>query len=355
LEVIVALRIGLFEAVHLGVPAPVATDAAVHLCRRLGKSSAAGMVNAVLRRAPGRWQHVMTSEDAGERWSHPEWLANKWQEDHGEQGALSAMESDQTEATLWAWFVDSETRNRLEQEGLNLEQHPWCPDCWSAPGNSRRLIVEIENGRAYAQDPSSQLVAIVGKHFVKDGGRVVDLCAAPGGKAALLLTGANAATAWAFDLQLKRVRLARRPLTLVPNAIRLGVADAGRPPLRKQSWDFVLLDAPCSGTGTLRRHPEIRWRLDRDELSQLAKEQIRMLRSGLELLGKEGVLLYSTCSIEPEENEGVVEDVLKQVEVVDLSSALPHGVPAQTTRTGGIRLLPNQQGDGFTIHAMRVS
>jgi len=115
----------------------------------------------------------------------------------------------------------------------------------------------------------------------------------------------------------------------------------------------VLLDAPCTGTGTFRRHPELKWKLQPSSVSEMAELQRGLLRPALDLVAPGGVLLYATCSVEPEENEGVVAEPARGFEAVDVSTAIPEGVPWRPTAARGARILPNPDGDGFTMHAVR--
>jgi 16S rRNA (cytosine967-C5)-methyltransferase len=131
------------------------------------------------------------------------------------------------------------------------------------------------------------------------------------------------------------------------------VADAHLPPLSHRAWDLVLVDAPCSGTGTFRRHPELKWRLEPDSVDERGVLQSRILRRALELVAPGGVLLYATCSIEAEENEILFDSPMEGFETVEVDGVLPDGVPWIPTSAGGIRILPNPDGDGFTMHAVR--
>jgi 16S rRNA (cytosine967-C5)-methyltransferase len=344
----------LFDAVHLGVPAAVATDGAVHLTRRLARSSTAGLVNAVLRRAVPAWSEAMKRAPANVRWSHPDWLIERWEAQFGAAAVARVMAANQEPAPVWVWFVDDRSRTRLESGGVVLDSHPWCPGAWCSPGHARELLAAVENGDAYAQDPSSQLVAHLVQRVSAAGDRLVDLCAAPGGKAALAIKLGEFSDAVAIDLRLQRVRL------MVPLLARVGdctmaAADSTRPPHLDRSFDVVLLDAPCSGTGTLRRHPELRWRLRPGSIAEMATLQRRLLAAGLNLVAGGGVLLYATCSVEPEENERLFDPMPRGFSIVDLGSLLPSGVPWISTDAGGIRILPHVDGDGFTMHAVRRS
>jgi len=363
-EVRAVLRLGLYEAVYLGVPIPVATDAAVRLTGSLGKGSARGLVNAVLRRATAGYGAELEGAPEHVRWCHPRWLVRRWKAAFGDRAADEAFASDQEPAPLWAWLAGSDTRAALEADGVVLEVHPWCPGAWRAPADPAALARAVARGDAYAQDPASQLVAHVAARLW-DGlapgtpRLCADLCAAPGGKAALLGRLRPGLELICLDLQLTRARLVRRLGSRLAGqpGLPVVVADAGAPPLQPSGLGLVLLDAPCSGSGTLRRHPELRWRLSVAELERLATAQMRLVAAALELLAPGGVLLYSTCSVEPEENERLLGEPLdaeiSRFERCELASLLPASSGAIPTSSGGARLLPSTLNDGFTMHAVR--
>lgn len=345
-EVRTALRLGVFEGSVLGVPAAVATDAMVRLVRALRKSSAAGMVNAVLRRtlaaAPG-------DEPPDLRWSHPEWIWRRWSGIFGAERTEAAMAAAQQPAAPWVWFMDDETRTVVGTDGAVLEPHPWCPAAWTAEKGRPALMAKVAEGRAVVQDPSSQLAARLAVGLSGGRSRAVDLCAAPGGKTALLHVFGEWDQLVAGDLSAAKCRrLAGRV-----HDISVVAADAALPPVEPKAWDLVLLDAPCSGTGTFRRHPELKWRLTPEAVISSAALQRSMLEAALDLLAPHGVLVYSTCSVEPEENEAHFETTSGGFELVDLEPHLPEAVPWLATPAGGIRILPHDFGDGFTFHALR--
>jgi 16S rRNA (cytosine967-C5)-methyltransferase len=346
-EVRAALRVGLHDAVQLGVPAAVATDGAVHLVRRLGKGSAAGMVNAVLRRAAASWSDRLPDATPDVRLSHPEWLYRRWRAGFGPATAERMMAAAQQPAPVWVWFFEPDDGG----DRPGVRPHPWCPGAWRAVDDEGGVIAEVEAGAAYVQDPSSQVVAHAA-HRMAPSGSFVDLCAAPGGKTALLLRLGDRRQALALDLTLQRVRL-MRPLVERALGCWLVAADAARTPLRASEFDLVLLDAPCTGTGTLRRHPELRWRLTPEAIVERAELQARLLAEAWRLVAPGGALLYATCSVEPEENEAHFRQVPAGFETADLSAVLPAGTPWRPTDAGGARILPHEDGDGFTLHALR--
>ncbi len=347
-----ALRLGLVEIVRLELPPGLATDGAVHLVKRLGLSSAAGVVNAVLRKAATSWRAQLAAAAVDVRLSHPWWVASRWAERFGRAAAEASMAAAQEPALTWVWFLDDGGRQAAVDGGLSLEPHPWCPGAWSAPGDAGRLVPYVIEGSAYAQDPSSQLVAHVARALAPRGSRALDLCAAPGGKAALLAALGGWSVVAAGDRALGRVRL-MAPLLRRVGGVVAAAADALAPPFALAAWDLVLLDAPCTGTGTFRRHPELKWRLRPGAPAELAAAQRRLLASVGGLVAPGGTLLYATCSVEEEENEGVVAETPPGFERLDIEGALPQGAPFLSTAAGGARILPNRDGDGFTMHALR--
>jgi 16S rRNA (cytosine967-C5)-methyltransferase len=353
-EVRAALRIGLAETMRLGLPPELATDGAVRLARRLGKASASGMVNAVLRKASAGWREVLSESAIDIQLSHPEWLCRRWIEHFGEAATEAAMAAAQEPAVTWAWFLEEDGHRHLIEDGVALRAHPWCPDSWSAPGDVGRLIQEVGSGTAYAQDPSSQMVAHVARSLANDGCRFLDLCAAPGGKTALLLHLGGWSAAAAADIRLNRARMMRSLLEHAGECLVIA-ADASAAPFAPGIWDLVLLDAPCTGTGTFRRHPELKWRLGPDSIDNLATKQKKLVDSGLSQVAPGGALLYTTCSVEPEENEDLLADLPDGFDIESIEPHLPNGVPWLPTPSGGIRILPNPNGDGFTLHAVRRS
>ena len=346
-ELRAVLRMGIFEVWRLGVPAPVATDSMIRLTRRLGKTSAAGMVNAVMRRAAAADDGNDASPDL--TWSHPEWLWCRWSDVFGAAPAEGAMAAAQEPAPPWVWFSSDDAKADVVETGAILERHPWCPGTWTATEGRSELMRAVHRGRAIVQDPSSQLVARLSVSVVDGGGTAVDLCAAPGGKSAMIeRLGRWRLFVVADRSPAKVVRLGRR-LGDVP----VLVTDALRPALAVGAWDLVLLDAPCSGTGTLRRHPELKWRLRPEAIVEAAANQRPMIEAALELLAPGGVLVYATCSVESEENEGHFDTVPAGYETVVMDELLPADLPWTETSAGGVRILPHEHGDGFTVHALR--
>ena len=307
-EVRIALRMGCYQLGFLSrIPAHAAVSESVELARRARKRSAAGMVNAVLRRVADE-----KAEAASPEKSHPEWLYQRWKEHFGEEGAgaLAAanLETPKTYLRLSAELGLEETVDRLRREGVETAatEIPGCRLVLAGRAAATRCVAE---GRVYMQDISSQMV--VPFLDLRPGLTFLDVCAAPGGKTRqaveLLSDGDGRAVAVACDLHLHRFRAMGRG---TGEGFDRVVLDARNRLPFGRLFDRVLVDAPCSGTGTLARNPEIKWRLKPDDLVDLQQKQRRILSNALDCTASGGVLVYSTCSVEPEENRQVVEGVL---------------------------------------------
>ena len=333
-EVLTILRMGAYQIRFLErVPKRAVVDDAVELTKAERKRSAAGLVNAVLRkcepprdRVLGRdFEHLSAENRESVRRAFPAWLLNRWEgittntfepaEVGAVQLAYASLATPRT--TLRAVDVGAnlhDVRRELESEGVATSS------CLYAEAHG--LTVEsgqVQNTRAYRegrvviQDEASQLVADLVSP--EPGQRVLDLCAAPGMKAGQLAQMLGSGMLVACDRSAARLRtLAELLPQWVPAAVRLSMVrlDAARELPFGAKFERILLDAPCSGTGTLARNPEIKWRLGLEDITRLAELQAMMLRNALPALANGGRLVYATCSLEPEENEGVVEKVLSE-------------------------------------------
>jgi 16S rRNA (cytosine967-C5)-methyltransferase len=321
-----AIRLGAFQLRYLDrIPAHAALSESVELVRSAGHGHASGMVNAILRKLtrtpPPRVPLVETTVALAQRLSHPHWLVTRWQKNYGRAATIAICDYDQTppeQGTLFAANDDATA---------------------TVPGmdDGSRLVAEL----AAAAHPAPQ--------------RIWDCCAAPGGKTLILAARHPKADILATDLSPRRLRsLADRLKPLAPN-VRTEVADAAHVPADKAAFDLILCDVPCSGTGTLGRNPELKLRLQPADLSRQAVRQREILLSALSCLAPGGRLLYSTCSLEPEENEQVITTVLAKapagIRAVALDETLASlNLPAgNLLREGNLRTLPGAsfQGDGF--------
>jgi len=322
LEVLTALRLALYQLRKLDrIPARAAIHESVELVKRARKRSAAPFVNAVLRKlAAAPLPHPSTSteesfaspESLARALAHPLWLVERWVRAYGLAAAHQICQYDQSVPATAIRLRDPAAENDLRAEGIDL-----------APGallaSARRVSTANISparaaGQAVIQDEASQLVAaLVGR-----GSRILDGCAAPGGKTLAMADSNPDATITAVELHPHRARLLQKLLRSAaaspaarPHNIQIITADLQTAPLHA-TFDRVLVDVPCSGTGTLARNPEIKWRLQPEDLEDLRARQLAILRSALTQVAPGGRLIYSTCSLEKAENENVVEEALKQ-------------------------------------------
>lgn len=339
------LRLGLYEALRLDTPVPIAVAEAVRVAKVVAPR-AAGLVNAVLRRAvEATWPEPDDERlPLALRTSHPEWLVARWRTLLGELLARVALAADQQPAPL-ALYAAAEEIEALRRAGCTIEPHPAVAGSWLVRAGAEHAVAAVRSGRAYAMDPTAVAVA---RLVPPAGGLIADLTAAPGGKSLVLRRERPAARHLALDRHPGRVALLRRNLGALGGIV---AGDAAAPPLRPASCAAVLLDAPCSGTGTLRRHPEIRWRLQATDLPGLAAVQRRLAAAAAALLAPGGVLIYATCSLEPEENAAVVEEL--GLELVPVAPLLPGGMARVELASGGVVIPPTADGDGFTVHELR--
>ena len=340
------LRAGAYEAQRMDTPAPVAVAEAVRVTRLLAPR-ATGLVNAVLRRvAAAPWPGDDPAATPGLRFSHPDWLVARWTTRLGD-GLLAALAADQQPAPLHLLRSAGDPA-ALAAAGVVLEPHPWSAEIAVVRAGAQAAVRALRSGDAYAMDASAALIATL---LPEVDGPIADLAAAPGGKSLVLAGGPHYAVHLAADRHLGRVAMMRRTFARLDRPPTCFAADAGASPLAPGSCAAVVLDAPCSGTGTLRRHPEIRWRLHPDDILQLQAVQRRLAAAAAALVAPGGFLLYSTCSIETEENDDVIASL--PLEPVPLTERLPGGVLHLALTSGGVLIPPTADGDGFTVHLLR--
>jgi 16S rRNA (cytosine967-C5)-methyltransferase len=345
----IALRLGLYQLRHLTrIPPSAAVNESVNLVRAARLGSASALVNAVLRRSTREpdFDPAADVSDSLERiaikTSHPVWLIDRWATAFGLDEAESfATSNNVMPPTAFRVVANRADRSvivsRLTAAGATLESSVIVDGASRVSGATSLLRELTAAGAIYLQDEASQLVAY--ELDVKLGERVLDLCAAPGGKTTLI---ADRSGDSAFIVAADR---SETRMATVLNTIRLHELKSIEPvilnavdylPFTECSFDKVLVDAPCSGTGTLRRNPEIRWRLTPVDIVKLAAQQRQILRRAIEMVKPGGRLIYSTCSVEPEENEEVIEEVIAHDERFQL---------VKTRRTW-----PQREGcDGFFI------
>lgn len=365
-EVVEILRLSIYQLLHLTrVPVAAVVDDAVKLAGRARKRSASGFVNAVLRtvsRTRSALPLPRRPDDPADRaqaieyfsvtLSHPRWLAERWYDRLGFEAAEKWLQFNNNAAPLTL------RANRLRVTPTDLQARLASLDVLVTPARFApdALIVESghplggaasDQGWFVVQDEASQLVTLLAG--AQPGPRVLDTCASPGGKTtAIAATLEERGRIVACDVRDRRIDLLSRTVKALGAAnVRLVQADLLSPlPFRAQ-FDTVMVDAPCSGLGTLRRDPDIRWRRREADLAALAEAELRMLRHAAQVVRPGGRLVYATCSSEPEENEDVVDAFLQgspEFAVLDARRAHPLLPEAIVDDRGHLRTAPDRHG-----------
>ena len=362
-EILAILRLSIFQLLHLDrVPAAAVVDDAVQLARKAGKSSAAGFVNALLRRVSRERAHLpLPAAPPIDRLSitlsHPRWLAERWLARYGDVDAERWARFNNTPAAL-TLRVNTliTTRDALARDlaGAGVETEParFAPHGLIVASGNPLLTPLARSGAFVVQDEASQLVG----EFVGaiPGERILDACASPGGKTTQMAAAmGDEGLIVAADVRGRRLDLLARTVAASgARCIRVVQADArGALPYRAR-FDAVLIDAPCSGLGTIRRDPDVRWRRRADDLPALAAAQREMLEQAATVVRPGGRLIYSTCSSEPEENEQVVDAFLAAHR--EFGRATPAAFTASSQlaglldASGALQTLPFRDGlEGF--------
>lgn len=293
------LRIGAYQLMVLErVPAYAAVQATVELAKRRAGARSAGMVNAVLRRL------ASTPDSSSAAPSHPDWLVKRWRTRFGAERTKALVGHNDRKPALVlqpARWSAERLYDRLAAAGIAAAPAPWGSGI-ALRGGRIQSLPGFAKGAFYVQDPAQ--VRLLESMTLPPGARVWDACAAPGGKTAWLALSGHAVIASDY----RRSRLARLSETVTRLALRasLLLADAQHPPLADGTVEVVLVDAPCSGTGTMARHPDARWRLTPGRVAALARRQRAILDGVAGVVPAGGWLVYMTCSLEREENEDQV-------------------------------------------------
>ena len=306
-EVLISLRIAAYQIRFLDrIPARAAVNESVELVKAAKKKSAAGFTNAVLRKLISSTPELplagTPAQDLAQRFAHPQWLVSRWMDAFGSVAAQRICEYDQTVPTTML-RLQGATSEELRSEGIETEPSAIVGSALRVTSGDVTRSHAFSEGRVFIQDEASQLVAML----VGTGKRLLDCCAAPGSKTAALAFRNPAAKIIAAEIHPHRARLVQERvrasnvevLTADATALNLGPV-----------FDRVLADVPCSGTGTLARNPEIKWKLRKDDLADLHVRQAAILAAALRHVAPGGRAVYSTCSLEAEENSAVVEEVL---------------------------------------------
>jgi len=364
-EVVTILRLSCYQLLHLTrVPAAAVVDDAVDLTRRVKKRSAAGFVNAVLRAVSRNRKHLPlptrpanpSDRDAALDYlattlSHPRWLATRWYDRLGLDRAERWMQFNNEPAKLTLRANRLKTTPellaaRLDRDDVITTNGRWAPDALIVTGGRALQSDAAADGSFVVQDEASQLVALLAGP--SPGPHVLDTCASPGGKTTAMAAAMNnRGSIVACDVRTARIRLLTRTIEATgATNVRVVQADVMRRLPFSRRFDCVLVDAPCSGLGTLRRDPDIRWRRSEDDLPSLAAAQRQMLRHAAACVAGGGRLIYATCSSEPDENDAVVDAFLASepsFSVVNVRT-IP-GMPAATAdERGRLVTTPDEHG-----------
>jgi 16S rRNA (cytosine967-C5)-methyltransferase len=350
-DVMDILRLGAYQLLEMdSVPAYAAVSQAVELTKTSKARSASGLVNGVLQ-SLRRQQNQIEPEPRA--WSsHPDWLLDRWIDRYGFDEAIALASSNNARPDLFIRPVRiglSEAVAQLQTHGINAEEVG--PDALRIDSDASVLDV-LKAVPAIVQDPAAGLVA----RYAALDGVIADLCAAPGGKAIALADRLTNGLVMAGDVSETRMRRLTENLQRIGNLpVQVVVADARAPVVA--SCDGVLLDAPCTGTGTFKRHPDGKWRIQPSDLHALVKLQSEMLDAAAQIVKPGGTLVYSTCSLEPEENERQVLNFLERHPDYRLESPTVWHDPSQLNDRGMLTLLPHRHGfDGaFAARMERIA
>ena len=363
-DVLDLLRLGAYQLLYMrSVPPYAAIAQTVELAKRRHGMGPSKLTNAVLRRMDREGQGVSLPAGAlptdpidalSLSESHPRWLVARWVARWGEEETRRLLEANNTEPPLIAspvHAVREQVEAMLEAAGITVGDAPLVPDSivLSSPVSALTELGAFRQGLFHLQDPASTLVTRYAA--VPDGAIVADVCAAPGGKSVELAR--RASIVFASDLSAGRLRRVLENIERMElgNVVAY-VADARRPALREV--DLLLIDAPCTGTGTFRRHPDARWRLKPSDLAVMSALQREILRAASSMVKPGGILVYSTCSLETEENDTQVERFLTEHPGWRLEPPPDGSVPSGVLDAGRLRVLPHRHGtDGAFAARLR--
>lgn len=386
-EILIAMRLGAFQLLHLDrIPAHAAIDESVQLAKQAGHRFAAGMVNAVLRKLAGTRAAETTSPlrardelasgaasaATGQAFAgtHPAWMTERWNRIYGFDATCAICAHGQAPPRLSVRIEDPSAEAELTAAGIRLAPGELLTGARTVIAGDITATSTLRDNRVRIQDEGSQLVAEIAaacpatdlNQKVKS---VLDACAAPGGKTLILAERLTEAHIVACEASPQRLAAMRERLSAYSNRIECRLADAAAI-ATDSKFDLALADVPCSGTGTLGRNPEIRHRLLAEDLPRQAERQRAILRAAINAVRPRGRVVYSTCSLEPEENEHVLAGVLAEnplarqvpvlgcIEEMRKSGVLAHSAAGRLanciTPEGALRLLPGMFGtDGFFV------
>jgi 16S rRNA (cytosine967-C5)-methyltransferase len=373
-EILVALRMGLYQLRCLDrIPERAALYESVELVKLARKRSAVPFVNAVLRKLTAPFESyssalpnegAFTAAWMARALAHPLWLVERWAAEYGVHVAAKICARNQSIPPTAIRLRTPSVEEKLKREGITLHPGQLLSSARTVLDGDVTQTQAFRGGQVVILDEASQLVAALVRGAQACSAsplRILDCCAAPGGKTLAIADRNPEAAITAVELYPHRARLLKKLLhgAAMQDKIRVSAGDASRLPLTS-SFDRVLVDVPCSGTGTLSRNPEIKWRLQPADFKDLQTRQVAILQSAMAQVAVGGRILYSTCSLEREENEDVVQRSLQRndgfrlvdccVELNQLNKAgeLVWVDPALLTRGPYLRTIPGfHPCDGF--------
>jgi 16S rRNA (cytosine967-C5)-methyltransferase len=375
-EVLIALRLGVFQLRFLDrIPNHAAIDESVELTKHSGHRFAAGMVNAVLRTAAAWGRPLEGSGGESAVQAHPAWLVERWTSVYGAEAMQAICRHGQSQPRLNVRMENLAVADELNKAGIELAPSELLTAARTVASGDVTATPPFREGRVRVQDEGSQLIgeltAVLGEDSKQGQKKILDACAAPGGKTLILAERIPNALIVGCESSPRRFAELRKRLAAHADRVECRLADAAE--LEEESaFDFALVDVPCSGTGTLGRNPEIRHRLRLEDLPRLAERQRNLLRAALRAVRPGGRVVYSTCSLEPEENEQVVAALLAEnpnVRQIPLAAAIEslqrNGIlrpeaadplRKRLTPDGAMRLLPGiLPTDGFYVALLEKS
>jgi 16S rRNA (cytosine967-C5)-methyltransferase len=359
------LRVAVYQLLFLDrVPAHAAVHEAVEQAHQATHRGGASFVNGVLRRiarAPRLEDWPVEEPDLVRRLaiekSHPDFLVARWLERFGSARTLDLLDANNRAKPMQVLaFRDRGGRELLAEalidEGMEVEPATLSPLGLIVRRGNPLAAAAFQRGELYVQDEASQAAALIPPP--RPGEAIFDAAAAPGGKSFSLLAAEPLVKLTLADVSLGRAQVLRANLRRLRRALPLAMADAGAPPFTRP-FDRVILDLPCTGTGTLRRHPEIKWRISEGEIGRLSRLALRLLEGAAPLVAPGGLLVAITCSLEHEENEDVMARFLAthpEFAPLPLDGLLEKPVAAAVTGPGAWRILTGADHDGFSVQVL---
>lgn len=360
------LQMSLYQIVYLDrIPSHAVVHEAVEIAKRRGHGGVASVVNGVLRsvqRSGVRSFNTIADpiEKISIETSHPAWMIKRWAEQFGlEKTREMALENNkipsQTVRVNTVRATVDEVIQMLESEGLEAVRSKIIPECLIVTNGQPARTATFEKGFIAIQDESSMLPSYALQ--LEPGMTVLDMCAAPGGKSMHIAEKMNnKGTLYSTDLHAHKVKLIKESAERLGHSIVIAEAADGKKSVErfgKEHFDRVLVDAPCSGLGVIKRKPDIKYTKKAEDFSRLQEIQLQLLEQAAQLLKRDGILVYSTCTVDNEENRGTAEKFLKEhPEMEKIQVALPTAIGVK--HTGFVQVFPQDFGsDGFFIAAFR--